>query len=135
MVFSPILSGQGERWQNFGEKPEGYLLSVMLGRELFYNKGQKKEELDALKAQIDKNNGYLEKKCHRYRSMERSSSNQADSKTGLLLDEATFTYAKRSREKIGEFLQAKGITVSEFGPYLQDLISLYQDLSTKELKR
>lgn len=42
MVFSPILSGQGERWQNFGEKPEGYLLSVMLGRELFYNKGQKK---------------------------------------------------------------------------------------------
>ena len=116
MVFSPILSGQGERWQNFGEKPEGYLLSVMLGRELFYNKGQKKEELDALKAQIDKNNGYLEKSATDIEAWEEALPINADSKTGLLLDEATFTYAKRSREKIGEFLQAKGITVSEFGP-------------------
>lgn len=117
MVFSPILSGQGERWQNFGEKPEGYLLSVMLGRELFYNKGQKKEELDALKAQIDKNNGYLEKSATDIEAWKEALPINADSKTGLLLDEATFTYAKRSREKIGEFLQAKGITVSEFGPY------------------
>ena len=117
MVFSSILSGQGERWQNFGEKPEDFLLSVMLGRELFYNKGQKKAEIDALKAQIDKNNGYLEKNVADIKAWKEVLPIDADSKTGLLLDEATFIYAKRSREKIGEFLQKKGITVSEFGPY------------------
>ena len=72
---------------------------------------------DALKAQIDKNNGYLEKSATDIEAWEEALPINADSKTGLLLDEATFTYAKRSREKIGEFLQAKGITVSEFGPY------------------
>ena len=117
MVFSSILSGQGERWQNFGEKPEDFLLSVMLGRELFYNKGQKKAEIDALKAQIDKNNGYLEKNVADIKAWKEVLPIDADSKTGLLLDEATFIYAKRSREKIGGFLQKKGITVSEFGPY------------------
>lgn len=40
MVFGSILSGQGERWQNFGEDPNSYILTVMLGRELFYRKGQ-----------------------------------------------------------------------------------------------
>ena len=78
---------------------------------------RKKEELDALKAQIDKNNGYLEKSAADIEAWKEALPVDADSKIALLLDEATFTYAKRSREKIGEFLQAKGIAVSEFGPY------------------
>ena len=50
MVFAPILSGQGERWQNFGENQNGYLLSVILGRELFLKAGFRKEEAECLKA-------------------------------------------------------------------------------------
>lgn len=117
MVFGSILSGQGERWQNFGEDPNSYILTVMLGRELFYQKGQRTKAMDEFKAQIIKNNGYLEKSEREIEAWKMELPIEENSRTGLLLDEATFVYAKGSREKIGSFLKAKGITVSSFGPY------------------
>lgn len=58
LAFAPILSGQGERWQNFGEKPEGYLLSVILGREMFLKKGYHTQDAEALKEKVEKNDGH-----------------------------------------------------------------------------
>lgn len=39
VVFRSLLSGQGERWQNFGESPYDYLFCQLLGRELFAKEG------------------------------------------------------------------------------------------------
>lgn len=116
MVFGSILSGQGERWQNFGEDPNSYILSVMLGRELFYQKGQRTEAVDALKKTIAENNGYLKKTPEDIAAWKQEIPVDEKSRTGLLLDETTFIYAKKSREKIGSFLKAKGIAVKSVSP-------------------
>lgn len=117
MVFAPILSGQGERWQNFGEDPNGYILTVMLGRELFYKKGFYKEEVDALKETIAKNDGFLPKDQESIDAWAQALPMNKESRTGLLLDEATFAYAAGSREKLGTFLKKKNIEIASFGPY------------------
>ena len=111
-VFASILSGQGERWQNFGEDPNGYILTVMLGRELFY-----KEEVDALKETIAKNDGFLPKDQEGIDAWAQALPMNKESRTGLLLDEATFAYAAGSREKLGTFLKKKNIEIASFGPY------------------
>lgn len=116
-VFASILSGQGERWQNFGEDPNGYILTVMLGRELFYKKGFYKEEVDALKETIAKNDGFLPKDQEGIDAWAQALPMNKESRTGLLLDEATFAYAAGSREKLGTFLKKKNIEIASFGPY------------------
>lgn len=116
-VFASILSGQGERWQNFGEDPNGYILTVMLGRELFYKKGFYKEEVDALKETIEKNDGFLPKDQEGIDAWAQALPMNKESRTGLLLDEATFAYAAGSREKLGTFLKKKNIEIASFGPY------------------
>ena len=115
-VFASILSGQGERWQNFGEDPNGYILTVMLGRELFYKKGFYKEEVDALKETIEKNDGFLPKDQEGIDAWVQALPMNKESRTGLLLDEATFAYAAGSREKLGTFLKKKNM-IASFGPY------------------
>lgn len=115
-VFASILSGQGERWQNFGEDPNGYILTVMLGRELFYKKGFYKEEVDALKETIAKNDGFLPKDQEGIDAWAQALPMNKESRTGLLLDEATFAYAAGSREKLGTFLKKKNM-IASFGPY------------------
>lgn len=115
-VFASILSGQGERWQNFGENPNGYILTVMLGRELFYKKGFYKEEVDALKETIAKNDGFLPKDQESIDAWAQALPMNKESRTGLLLDEATFAYAAGSREKLGTFLKKKNM-IASFGPY------------------
>lgn len=116
-VFASILSGQGERWQNFGEDPNGYILTVMLGRELFYQKGFYKEEVDDLKETIRANDGFLPKDVKSIAAWEQALPMDKESRTGLLLDEATFAYAAGSREKLGTFLKKKEIKIASFGPY------------------
>lgn len=115
-VFASILSGQGERWQNFGGDPNGYILTVMLGRELFYKKGFYKEEVDALKETIEKNDGFLPKDQEGIDAWAQALPMNKESRTGLLLDEATFAYAAGSREKLGTFLKKKNM-IASFGPY------------------
>lgn len=116
-VFSSILSGQGERWQNFGENVNDYLLTVMLGREMFYQKGHKTEEVDALLSRVRSNGGMVEKTEEEMAAWRDALPVEESSKTGLLLDEATFSYATDSRKKIGKFLSDKNITLSVWGPY------------------
>lgn len=116
MVFGSILSGQGERWQNFGEDPNGFILTVMLGRELFYAKGQRTEGIDGLRKIVDENDGYIKKDPKNLEDWKKEIPVDENSRIGLLLDEATFAYAKRSREKIGSFLKTKGIAVQSVAP-------------------
>lgn len=117
MVFAPILSGQGERWQNFGEDPNGYILTVMLGRELFYKKGFYVEEIDTLKNTIEKNGGLFPQEMKKTDQWKKALPINTNSHIGLLLDEATCIYAAESRNKIGTFLRKKEIEISVFGPY------------------
>lgn len=116
MVFAPILSGQGERWQNFGEDPNGYILTVMLGRELFYQKGFYKEEIAALKeaAAVAVIRTHDEEKVDAWAQ---ALPLNESSHTGLLLDEETFSCAAGSRERVGTFLKKRGIEIEAFGPY------------------
>ena len=119
LAFAPILSGQGERWQNFGEKPEGYLLSVILGREMFLKKGYHTQDAEALKEKVEKNDGhYLNCSKEEEEEWKKVLPLSKNSRKGLLLDEATFVYAAKEKEKLGAFLQKKNICVSEeIGPY------------------
>lgn len=119
MVFAPILSGQGERWQNFGENQNGFILSVMLGRELFLKEGFRKEEADALKEKVAENGGnYLPVEEEKSANWKAELPIWEESSIGLLLDEATYAYAYKTREKIGDFLADRGIGVNPMiGPY------------------
>ncbi len=116
-VFAPILSGQGERWQNFGEKPEDYLLSVMLGRELFYQKGQKTAEIKELKEKVEKTGSYLSWTKEDEEAWKELLPHCENSHTGLLLDEATLVYTKKTRDSVAAFFKKKEINFLECGPY------------------
>ena len=116
MVYGSILSGQGERWQNFGEDPNSYILTVMLGRELFCQKGQRVEETEALKERIAAHAGYIEKTDALTAEWQLEIPVDEQSRIGLLLDEASYAYARSSREKVGSFLRSKGIVVRECKP-------------------
>ena len=105
-VFTPILSGQGERWQNFGELPDGYFISIVLGRELFLSKGFGREAAEIIAA---KETAADDDQLAVWKEMIPS---RDGSRLGLLLDEGTFKYAGSSRENLADFLQAKNICVN-----------------------
>ena len=110
MIFSSILSGQGERWQNFGENSTNYLLTNILGRQLFVEKGFKKQEAENLKSTIKSNSGHIlpiEKDLTDI--WKDNIQTSPDSSTYLLIDDATFVYASKSSRKFGEFLHSNGI--------------------------
>lgn len=119
MVFAPILSGQGERWQNFGENQNGYLLSVILGRELFLKAGYRKEEVEELKAKVVANGGHVLPETEEItKNWKYELPIREESHVGLLLDEASYTYAYKTREKIGDLLSERGIGITpQIGPY------------------
>lgn len=119
IVFAPILSGQGERWQNFGEDPNAYLLSVILGREMFLKEGFRREEADQLLHRVKEQNGhYLPESGDMTGKWKEALPLDADSDTAILLDEATYTYAYRSREHLGDLFRTRGISFHpEIGPH------------------
>lgn len=119
IVFAPILSGQGERWQNFGENQNGYLLSVVLGRELFIKEGFRTEEARKLKERVEANDGhYLPQQETLTKKWKETIPVDAHSKDLLLLDEATYTYACAARENLETFFKKCEISFCpEIGPY------------------
>lgn len=118
-VFTPILSGLGERWQNFGEDRNEYLIVSFLFRELFVKKGFKKDAADALRQTIEENGGHIvpsgDAECARYNDFIPTAQ---DSSTCLFIDDATFAFASEHAYELGAFLKKKGIEVQrDFGPY------------------
>lgn len=111
LVCTPILSGQGERWQNFGEDPNGYLITLALGRELFRKKGLLEESADQNEASDEINIRDLE-------AWERFLPVSPEAPYALLLDPETFSMGTKRALEIGEFLEDKGIEIQpEFGPF------------------
>ncbi len=100
-VFRSILSGQGERWQNFGEAPDDYLLCLLLGRELFVKKGFARPAARQDFSIPDP------RECRDLWESALPVSEQGS--CILVLDDASFAYAARSARKLGEFLSRKGI--------------------------
>lgn len=118
-VFAPILSGQGERWQNFGEDQNSYLLSLILGREMFIEKGFfQKEAAELLKKRIGISSDSNDDASAIASVWERELPLSKESHTGLLIDDVTFFLGEGTENRTGTFLREKGITViPEFGPY------------------
>lgn len=118
-VFAPILSGLGERWQNFGEDRNDYLLISLLFRELFVKKGLKKDAADALRKTVKENGGHIiaagEKERARWEAFIPAAK---ESGTCLLIDDATFACASENAFELGAFLKKKGIEVQkDLGPH------------------
>lgn len=110
LVFTPMMSGQGERWQNFGEDPNGYLLTLALGRELFREAG--------FMSEADTEDSPNEVDVRTLEAWERFLPVSPDSRYALFLDPETFSMGTGRALEIGEFLEGKGIDVQpEFGPY------------------
>jgi len=95
IVFRSILSGQGERWQNFGEDPNDYILCMLLGRELFVKKGLSRS-IAGQAYDVPEPKGCRE-------AWERALPLQQDGEYCLALDDATFAYVADVAPKLGEF--------------------------------
>lgn len=119
IIFSSILSGQGERWQNFGEDQNDFLLCMMLFREMFVNKGFQSDAVDSLHNTIKENSGHIMKAAPDAYDLWRESLPLAeDSTTCLFVDDATFACTSHCAYDLGIFLKSRGITVHpQFGPF------------------
>ena len=118
-VFTPILSGLGERWQNFGEDRNEYLLVSLLFRELFVQKGFKKDAAEALRQTVRQNGGHILPVEGEARTRwEAFLPASDDSAVCLLVDDATLAYASGCAYELGAFLKKKGVSVrKDFGPF------------------
>lgn len=119
IVFSSILSGQGERWQNFGEDQNDYLLCMMLFRELFVNQNFKPDAVASLHDTVKKNDGHIIKAGESaYELWKEAVPVADDSTTCLFVDDATFAFTSRCAYDLGVFLKSRGIAVRpQFGPF------------------
>lgn len=61
LVYSCILSRQGERWQNFRENPEDCTDAFILCRKMLLEKGYKPEAVDAFRKALEEGEGHLRK--------------------------------------------------------------------------
>lgn len=111
LVCTPMLSGQGERWQNFGENPNGYLITLALGRELFREAGLMEES-------VDPDEGSETVDVQKLEKWERFLPVDPEAQYALFLDPETFSMGTKRAMEIGEFLEDKGIDIQpEFGPF------------------
>ncbi len=61
IVFSGILSRQGERWQNFRENPEDCTDVMILSRAMLLEKGYRPEGPGQLRKLLEENGGHINK--------------------------------------------------------------------------
>jgi len=117
VVFGSILSGQGERWQNFGETPHHYLWCQMISRAMFAERSLAPE----FPVFLQENAKSDEKWSRAFPSL--------DGDTTLLIDHASYIYAADSASALAAFLSRKGIRTSGYGPYDTG----WQELATGQL--
>jgi hypothetical protein len=103
IVFASILSGQGERWQNFGEDQNDFLHCVILGRELFSKKGfgpdAPKEALEV--------GGSGKRQAFWARSVDID----PEGDSVLFVDDASFEYTGDAPARLGKFLNSHGVRI------------------------
>ncbi|MDR1021424.1 MAG: hypothetical protein LBL73_11745, partial [Synergistaceae bacterium] len=103
IIFTSILSGQGERWQNFAEDRDDFTLCMILARELFVKSGfsrvKSAEELD------------IPKDPDRQALWDDAIKAETGAGCFLFVDDASFEHTGDSPKKLGEFLRRKDISV------------------------
>jgi hypothetical protein len=105
IVFQTILSRQGERWQNFGENNEDLTDVMMLSREMLVNKGFAKDIVDALKANLVKNDGHVLPVAEAEAKWQAAVPTAIDSTMALLLDDLTIVNTVDSAEALGNYFK------------------------------
>ena len=112
LIFSPILSGLGERWQNFGEDQNDNTLCLILSREMMVKKGFRQNEINELKENIKNNDNHITKVLETSQTRwNEAIKTDENSKTFLLLDDATFNYTSEFAQNIGTLLNNRKIVV------------------------
>ena len=111
ILFNSILSRQGERWQNFGESAEDFTDIMILSRKMMVEKGCSKDLIKEFLKLLKDNEGHLFKEEYELNmSWSKHVPVSTESKTYLMLDDATYKLAGHSASKVGEFFSEKGIT-------------------------
>lgn len=143
--FSGILSGQGERWQNFRESPYDCLAVTILCREMLLEKGYHSAAAEEFQREISRHGGLYEKTAWNLPVSETSHD-------AVFLDEETAVKASGCEEKLRIFFQKNSIAfinqaqsqcdgfeyfayglVEEGIKYLNALIDRYQAMKTQRL--
>jgi hypothetical protein len=106
IVFSSILSGQGERWQNFGEDRNDFLHCMILAREIFVKKGfQRVTSPDELE---------IPGNPDRQRLWDEAIETDEDGDSFLFIDDASFEHTGGSPKKLGSFFKRKDVFLRGF---------------------
>jgi hypothetical protein len=116
-LFQSVLSRQGERWQNFREDPEDVTDSLILLRELLLNKGYAGSIAENIRSEVSRHDGHIlsvpEDTLQQWRD---AIPVNDSSRTFLLLDDATASFAADSARALGRFFERKGVS---FHPDIQ----------------
>lgn len=111
ILFNSILSGQGERWQNFGESPEDFTDVLILSREMMVKKGFEKKTTEELTKILADNQTHLVKQTSDLNEKWKRSMPVSDkSSVYLMLDDATYAYCSESADLLGEFFKRKQVS-------------------------
>lgn len=123
IVFSSILSGQGERWQNFGEDNLDYTLVSMLCREMLLEKGVGQKYPQALLALLQKYHGHIADVEEAVPAWKKAMPGDNKSSVYLCLDDATAVYAKESAFALGRLMKDAGF---KFGNSIEPVFAGYE---------
>ena len=109
IVFSAILSGQGERWQNFGEDPYEYTLVSMLCREMLLKKGVGTKYAKALLDLLKKNDGHIADVSEYASAWQEAMPVSGESGAYLCLDDATAALVPHCARGLGDLFRRRGM--------------------------
>ncbi|MFZ5974791.1 MAG: hypothetical protein ACOYU3_05205 [Bacillota bacterium] len=123
IVFSSILSGQGERWQNFGENNLDYTLVSMLCREMLLEKGVGHKYVNALMELLNKYDGHVADAAGTAPVWREAMPLSRNSTVYLCLDDATAAYATASAPAFGRLMRDAGL---EFGNTIEPVFAGYE---------
>lgn len=104
LVFSSILSRQGERWQNFRENQEDCTDVMILCRKMLLDKGYQALAVEEFRRALAEGGGRLIH-AHPWNLPQ-----NADSETAIVLDDVTASACKSSEKALAFWCEKNGIT-------------------------
>jgi len=104
IVFSGILSREGERWQNFRENPEDCTDVMILSRAMLRSKGYQSAAPEQLKALLQENGGHINK------ADKWDLPTDPASDTAILLDDAAAEGFAAGQDHLAAYCRDQGIS-------------------------
>lgn len=103
LVFSSILSRQGERWQNFRENQEDCTDAMILSRKMLLDKGYQAPAVEEFRCALVEGRGHLlnAKPWHLPQ--------KADSTMAILLDDTTAFFGKTGEKALASWCEKNGM--------------------------